>query len=392
MSAASTGEGAAAAPALAGAFADALASVPPTDEEAERALVAHHGRLTKPPGSLGRLEGVGARLAGIAGQVPPPLPTPAAVAVFAGDHGVHAEGVTPWPQEVTAQMVANFLSGGAAVSVIARQMGAPVVVVDVGVSTPLPPVAGDATTPLGDLAGVAMDGRAHLVPARVRNGTRNLRVEDAMTPVEAGQALDVGTAVASALVAGGARCLVMGDMGIANTTPSAALLAAFSGRPASAVTGRGTGIDDDRLASKVAVVEAALERAGFRASPERAGSHPLQVLCALGGLEIAALAGFAVGGAARRVPVVVDGVIATAAAVTAVALSPNTRGYLSAGHRSTEPGSAVGLELLGLQPLLDLELRLGEGSGGCLALGLLEAAARIPREMATFDAAGVSEA
>ena len=392
MSAASTGEGAAAAPALAGAFADALASVPPTDEEAERALVGHHGRLTKPPGSLGRLEGVGARLAGIAGQVPPPLPTPAAVAVFAGDHGVHAEGVTPWPQEVTAQMVANFLSGGAAVSVIARQMGAPVVVVDVGVSTPLPPVAGDATTPLGDLAGVAMDGRAHLVPARVRNGTRNLRVEDAMTPVEAGQALDVGTAVASALVAGGARCLVMGDMGIANTTPSAALLAAFSGRPASAVTGRGTGIDDDRLASKVAVVEAALERAGFRASPERAGSHPLQVLCALGGLEIAALAGFAVGGAARRVPVVIDGVIATAAAVTAVALSPNTRGYLFAGHRSTEPGSAVGLELLGLQPLLDLELRLGEGSGGCLALGLLEAAARIPREMATFDAAGVSEA
>jgi nicotinate-nucleotide--dimethylbenzimidazole phosphoribosyltransferase len=285
--------------------------------------------------------------------------------VFAGDHGVLAEGVTPWPQDVTAQMVQNFLAGGAAINVLARQAGARVVVVDVGVATELDVAPG-------------------LERRKVRAGTGNLAREPAMTIVEARQALDAGADVAAHLVAEGAACLVTGDMGIGNTTPSAALVAAFTGRPAAEVTGRGTGIDDPTLARKVAAVEAGLARTPL-------GDDPLAVLASLGGLEIAALAGFVVGGAAARVPVVVDGVIAGAALLTAAQLVPGVVSFCFAGHRSTEPAAGVVLETLGIEPVLDLELRLGEGTGACLALPVLEAGARILGEMATFDAAGVTD-
>jgi nicotinate-nucleotide--dimethylbenzimidazole phosphoribosyltransferase len=354
-----------------GQFAAASARVAPLDEEAMADAVALQDRLTKPRGALGRLEPLGIRLAGMAGTCPPPLPSPAAVAVFAADHGVLAEGVSPWPQEVTAQMVANFCAGGAAINVLARQAGASVLVVDVGVAATLDE---------------SLDGSRGLLRRKIRPGTANLAVEPAMSPAEAVAALDLGAEVAAALVAGDARCLVTGEMGIGNTTPAAALIAALTGRPPADVTGRGTGIDDATLARKVDVVERAL---ALHAEAVAAG--PLATLAAVGGLEIAALAGFAVGGAAARVPVVVDGVIADAAALVACALVPGSRDYLVAGHRSTEPGAAAALAHLRLDPLLDLGMRLGEGSGACLALPMVEAAARVLREMATFDTAGVSE-
>jgi len=347
------------------AFDTAAAAVGELDDGAGRAAAEHHDRLTKPRGSLGRVEAIGVRLAAIAGASPPPVPAPAAVAVFAGDHGVLAEGVTPWPQDVTAQMVQNFLAGGAAINVLARQTGARVIVVDVGVATELDPAPG-------------------LAREKVRAGTGNIAGEPAMTVAEARQALDVGAAVAARLVDDGAGCLVTGDMGIGNTTPSAALVAAFTGQAAAEVTGRGTGIDDPTLARKVAAVDAALTRTPVR-------DDPVAVLASLGGLEIAALTGFVVGGAAARVPVVVDGVIAGAALLTAAHLVPGAVQFCFAGHRSTEPAARVILDTLGLEPILDLELRLGEGSGACLALPVLEASARILGEMATFDAAGVTD-
>jgi nicotinate-nucleotide--dimethylbenzimidazole phosphoribosyltransferase len=314
---------------------------------------------------LGRLEDLAAQLSGIAGGCPPPRPLPAVVGVFAGDHGVVAEGVTPWPSEVTAQMVGNFLRGGAAVNVLARRVGAEVLVVDVGVAGALPEGPG-------------------LVRAKVRPGTANLARGPAMTVEEATAALDVGAALASRLVDAGAACLLTGDMGIGNTTPSACLVAALTGLPAEQVTGRGTGVDDERLARKQAVVAGAVERLPADASV-------LEVLASVGGLEIAALAGYVVGAAAARRPVLLDGVIAVAAALVAVELAPACRDYLVAGHRSVEPGASAGLEHLGLDPLVDLALRLGEGSGACLALPVLDAAAVLLAEMATFEGAGVTE-
>ncbi len=358
--------------AQAGPFAAATALVGPADDEAARRAREHHDQLTKPPGSLGRLEDLGVQLAAIAGEVPPPVPSPAAVAVFAGDHGVLAEGVTPWPQEVTAQMVANFVAGGAAINVLARQAGASVTVVDVGVAS--------------DLDALGLSGAPGLLRRSIRRGTANLAVEAAMTLDEAQRALDVGAEVATELVVGGARALVTGDMGIGNTTPSACLIAALTGRSATDITGRGTGIDDATLASKIAVVERALSR--HAASP----SDPLRLLAEVGGLEIAALAGFIVGGASHRVPVVVDGVIAGAALLVAHAMCPEALPFVVAGHRSTEPGARAVLEHLRLEPVLDLGLRLGEGSGACLALGVLEASARVLGEMATFDTAAVKDA
>jgi nicotinate-nucleotide--dimethylbenzimidazole phosphoribosyltransferase len=338
--------------------------VAPPDLRSAAEADARQGQLTKPPGALGRLETLGTQLAAIAGQVPPPIPEPAAVAVFAGDHGVLAEGVSPWPQEVTAQMVANFATGGAAVNVLAREVGASVTVVDVGVATPYRPADG-------------------IVDRNVRRGTRNLAAGPALTDTEVAAALDAGAAVALDLVAGGARCLVTGDMGIGNTTPSAALVAAFTGRSAAAVTGRGTGVADDVLATKVRVVDAALGRLAR-------GAEPRRVLAEVGGLEHVALAGFIIGAAAARVPVIVDGVISAAALLAAHALVPGVLPYVVAGHRSTEPGSTAVLAHLGLEPLLDLGLRLGEGTGAVLALPLVRAAARILGEMATFDQAGVA--
>jgi nicotinate-nucleotide--dimethylbenzimidazole phosphoribosyltransferase len=358
-----------------GSFPAAAALVAPIDTEAAGASRQRQLRLTKPPGSLGRLEDVAARLSAIAGEMPPPLPRPAATAVFAGDHGVHGQGVTPWPQEVTAQMVANFLAGGAAVNVLARQMGAAVVVVDVG-------MAGDAPSP----APAADDAAApRLLSRKVRRGTGDLATGPAMTQDEARRALDVGAEVAASLVAGGARCLVTGDMGIANTTPAAALVASLTDRPASAVTGRGTGIDDHVLVRKTAVVAAAAARARFEHRDDA-----LAILAEVGGLEHAALAGFIVGGAAHQVPVVVDGVNATAGLLVASRLVPGVEACVIGGHRSAEPGASAVLDVLGLDPMVDLGMRLGEGTGALLALPLVEAAVRVLHEMATFDQAGVT--
>lgn len=357
-------------------FTDAAARVRPVDKEAAARAAEHLDRLTKPQGSLGHLEATAIRLASIARRSPPPVPEPAVVAVFAGDHGVLDRGVSPWPAEVTAQMVENFCAGGAAVNVLGAHVGADVVVIDVGVAN--------------DLSGVGQV--ASFRDRKIRRGTADLSTQPAMTTAEARRALDVGVTVATDAVASGARCLLTGDMGIGNTTPSAALIARLTGRPIREVTGRGTGIDDARWEAKVAVLEEALARHDTDPAAAAADgpSDPLVVLASLGGLEIAALSGYLIGGASLGVPVILDGVVAAAAALVAVALVPDVLGYLIAGHRSVEPGAGVALEHLGLRPLLDLDLRLGEGTGACLALPLVQAAAKILREMATFDSAGVS--
>jgi nicotinate-nucleotide--dimethylbenzimidazole phosphoribosyltransferase len=345
---------------------ETLAAIAPADPSAVAAARDRQDRMTKPRGSLGVLEDVATALAGLAGRCPAPLPEPAAVAVFAADHGVHARGVTPWPQEVTAQMVANFLAGGAVVNAFAAQVGAEVVVVDVGVAADLAVVPG-------------------LLPRKIRPGTADLTQGQAMSRDEAVAALEVGIETARDLVAAGNRCLLTGDMGIANTTASAALIAVFTGAAPAAVTGYGTGIDEDMHRHKIAIVAEALDRH----APDSA--DPIGVLAAVGGLEHAALAGFLLGAAALRVPVVLDGVIAGAAALVAAALAPDaTHGWL-AGHRSAEPGHAYALEHLGLRPLVSLDLRLGEGTGALLALPMVQAAARALAEVATFDSAGVTE-
>ena len=347
-------------------LADTLAAIRPLDAAALAAARERQSRLTKPPGSLGVLEDVAVQLAGLSGECPPPLPVPAAVAVFAGDHGVHAQGVTPWPQEVTAQMVANFAAGGAVINALAAQSGAEVVVVDVGVATPL-----------GQVPGV--------LERNVRRGTRDLAVEAALTREEVTAALEVGIEIAQSLVERGVRCLLTGDMGIANTTPSAALIAAFTGTSPESVTGRGTGIDDAMWQHKVDVVSRALALH----APDAA--DPIGVLAAVGGVEHAALAGYALGAAAARVPVILDGVIACSAALAAAALAPDSIAAMIAGHRSVEPGASVALDALGLTPLVDLDLRLGEGSGAALALPIVQGAVRVLRDVATFDSAGVTE-
>jgi len=347
-------------------FESAIEKIKPLDEQAIDAAKERQDRLTKPVGALGRLEQIGIQLSGIARRCPPPPPYPAAVAVFAGDHGVLKEGVSPWPQEVTAQMVDNFCAGGAGVSVLADQIGAQVLVVDVGVAQTLPP-------------------RKGLRLAKVAKGSGNIAYEQGMSIDEAATCMDIGVEIANELVDQGAACLITGDMGIGNTTPSAALIAAFTGLDAVEVTGRGTGISDEVLKRKVAVVEQALSR-----SRSEGASTPLELLASLGGLEIAALAGFILGGSSRQVPVILDGVIAQAAALVSVGLAPLCSGYLIAGHRSKEPGSSAALRYLGKEPLLDLEMRLGEGSGACLAYPIVQAAARVLNDMATFDEAEVS--
>ena len=340
-----------------------IEAIRPVSQQAVAEADARQAQLTKPPGSMGQLEDLGAQLSGIAGTCPPPLPRRPAIAVFAGDHGVHAQGVSPWPQEVTAQMVANLAAGGAVVNALARQVGASVTVVDVGVAGELP----DAPA---------------LVRHKVARGTADLAEGPAMTPAQALAALEAGITVAAGLVDDGADLLVTGDMGIANTTASAALIAALTGSEPADVTGRGTGIDDATLGLKTAVVERALARLDR--------SEPLSVLAEVGGLEHAALAGYLLAGAARRVPVVLDGVIAVSAALVASALCPAAAGYWVAGHVSVEPGARAALDHLGITPLLDLGLRLGEGSGAALAVPLVQSAARLLAEVATFDSAGVT--
>jgi nicotinate-nucleotide--dimethylbenzimidazole phosphoribosyltransferase len=346
-------------------FQEAIDRIPPIDTSAQAQARVRLDRLTKPPGSLGRLEELAARYVAITGEVRPKLPR-GAVFTFAADHGVTAAGVSAYPQAVTAQMVLNFLRGGAAVNVLARHVGLEVRVVDIGVAQDFGRIAG-------------------LIDRKLMQGTGNVLHEPAMSRETAERALQVGIELASEAAAEGFGVLGTGDMGIGNTTASAAIAATVTGQPVSVVTGRGTGIDDATYAHKVSVIERALER--HRPDP----ADPIDVLAKVGGLEIGGLAGLLLGAAAARIPVVLDGFIAGAAALIAVGLQPRCRDYLIASHRSAEPGHRVILDHLGLKPLLDLDLRLGEGTGACLGIGLLFASLKVFTEMATFEEAGVSE-
>ena len=321
--------------------------------------------LTKPPRSLGRLEELAARIALVQGTDHPQA-SPAAVVLCAGDHGVVEEGVSAWPAEVTWQMVANFVSGGAAINQIARQVGAELVLVDVGV--------------LGDTSG--LEG---VVQAKVRAGTRNLAREAAMTREEAAEAFMAGARVAQRLASEGVRVIATGEMGIGNSTVASALVAALSGVPVEQVIGRGTGVDDAALARKTAVVKRAL--AVHPTMPD----DPLGTLAAFGGLEIAAMAGVFVGGAAAGACVVSDGFISSAAALAAVRLCPACAAFVFPSHLSREPGHRVALVSLGLEPYLDLRMALGEGTGAALGLGVMGAACAMMSGMATFAEAGVSD-
>ncbi|MGW3632253.1 nicotinate-nucleotide--dimethylbenzimidazole phosphoribosyltransferase [Streptomyces sp. NPDC005122] len=347
-------------------LAETVSNIRPLDAKALGEAWERQKRMTKPAGALGMLEIISAQLSGLSRMCPPPIPEPAAVAIFAGDHGVHAQGVTPWPQEVTAQMVANFLGGGAVCNAFANQVGAEVCVVDVGVASDLPATPG-------------------LLPRKVRAGTADMTTGPAMTREEVTAAIEVGIETARDLVAAGNKALLTGEMGIANTTASAALISVFTGADPSEVTGRGTGINDETLARKTEVVRRAVELH----QPDPA--DPIGVLAAIGGLEHAAMVGLLLGGASLRTPVILDGVSAGAAALVARAIAPEVLAACIAGHRSAEPGHVAALNKLGLRPLIDLDLRLGEGTGALLALPVVQSAARAMHEVATFDSAGVTE-
>ncbi|MFD6278933.1 nicotinate-nucleotide--dimethylbenzimidazole phosphoribosyltransferase [Streptomyces sp. NPDC060209] len=345
---------------------ETIAGIRPLDAKALGEAWERQKRMTKPAGALGMLEIISAQLSGLSRLCPPPIPEPAAVAIFAGDHGVHAQGVTAWPQEVTGQMVANFLGGGAVCNAFAAQVGAEVCVVDVGVAAELPATPG-------------------LLPRKVRHGTADFTTGPALTREEVLAAIEVGIETARDLVAAGNKGLLTGEMGIANTTASAALICVYTGMDPAEVTGRGTGINDEMHARKVDVVRRALELH----QPD--ATDPIGVLAAVGGLEHAAMAGFLLGGASLRTPVILDGVSAGAAALVARAIAPEALAACIAGHRSAEPGHVAALNKLGLRPLVDLDLRLGEGTGALLALPIVQSAARAMHEVATFDSAGVTE-
>ena len=344
---------------------DLCRRIQPVDASLRGKAQARLDRLTKPLGSLGRLEELAASYVAISGELKPNVPR-GVVFTFAADHGVTLEGVSAYPREVTPQMVLNFLRGGAGVNVLARHADVDVRVVDIGVDYEFGAVPG-------------------LLARKVMKGTNNLSVESAMTRSQAEQAVMIGVELATEVVREGIGLIGTGEMGIGNTTPSAAISAAMTGRPVADVTGCGTGIDESSRQHKIAVIERALELH----RPDM--MDPLDVLTKVGGLEIAGLAGLILGAAAARVPVVLDGFIAGAAALIAVGLQPLCREYLIASHRSVEQGHRVVLDHLRLKPLLDLDLRLGEGTGACLGMDLVCAAIKIYTEMATFDEAGVSD-
>lgn len=341
-----------------------LARIGRLDAPASEAAQRRQQSLTKPPGALGRLEELSIQLAGITGSLRPPL-RPCRVLVCAGDHGVTAEGVSAYPSEVTTQMVHNFLAGGAAVNVLARLFGADVTVVDVGVKSDLP-------------------DHPQLVKAKIRPGTNNFYREPAMTRHEALASIEVGIAVAESAIQQGVHLLVTGDMGIGNTTASAAIAAVLTELPVIEVTGLGTGIGRDGRRHKIEVIERALEYL----MPDI--HDPVDILSKVGGLEIGAIAGIILAAAANRTPVIIDGVISTAGAALAVGLCPAVRAFLIPSHQSQEPGHRALLEQMDLRPLMNLDMRLGEGTGALLALPVLDAALATLNEMATFDEAGVS--
>ncbi len=341
-----------------------IQSIQPLDEQAMQAARSRQNELTKPPGSLGRLESLSIQIAGITGQPRPTLRRPAII-TLAADHGIARKGVSAFPIEVTAQMVLNFLRGGAGINVLARHIGAEVIVADLGVAVDLPP-------------------SDDLIVNKIGYGTRDFSIEPAMTREQAHQSIEAGIRIAQAAIARGCDILGTGEMGIGNTTPSSAITAIFTGRPVREVTGRGSGVDDAGLSRKVAVIEASL--ALHHASP----GDGLDVLSKVGGFEIGGLAGVMLGAAAARTPVVVDGFISGAAALIAASLAPAARDYMIAAHRSVEIGHRAIFDYLRLQPLLDLDLRLGEGTGAALGISICQAACKVLDEMATFAEAGVS--
>ena len=339
--------------------------IKPLDKGAMAEAQSRQDMLTKPQGSLGRLEELSVQLAGIQGKPIPDIKDKAII-TMAGDHGVVAEKIGNWPQEVTVQMVHNFLTGGAGINVLARQAGARIVVVDMGVASDLKP-------------------DPQLLSRKVGFGTRNIALGPAMTAEQAVKAIETGIEVLTAEVAEGLDIVGTGDMGIGNTTASSAICAIMTGKPVAEVTGRGTGIDDKQLAHKVEVIERAL--AVNRPDP----SKPLDVLVKVGGFEIGGLVGVMLAAAAHRIPVVIDGFISGAATLIATALAPGLKDFIIAAHVSAEAGHRGLLEHLGLEPLLDLGMRLGEGTGAALGIFLAEAASRVLAEMSTFAEAGVSE-
>jgi nicotinate-nucleotide--dimethylbenzimidazole phosphoribosyltransferase len=339
--------------------------IPSLDEGAMQSARVRQDMLTKPRGSLGRLEELSIQLAGMKANPFPSLERKAVI-VMAADHGVTAEGVSAYPAEVTRQMVLNFLRGGAAINVLSRQAGARVTVVDIGVAAEFEPMPG-------------------LIQRKVMCGTRNMAQGPAMTRAEAEKAIQIGMDVLQEEDVRGLDIVATGDMGIGNTTASAAIVAVMTGLPVGQVVGRGTGIDDHGLQRKISVIEQAV------ATNRPDANNALDVLQKVGGLEIAGLAGVMIAAASRRIPIVVDGFISTAAAMIAVGLTPRVRDYLISAHQSVEVGHQAMLNHLGLAPLLDLNLRLGEGTGAALAFHLIEASTRILHEMATFGEAGVSD-
>ncbi len=342
-----------------------ISSIRPLDAEAMATARARQARLTKPPGSLGRLEDISVQMAGITGQARPVIREKAVIAC-AGDHGVVAQGVSAYPQEVTPQMVLNFLRGGAAINVLARHVGARVVVVDAGVASDLAPQAG-------------------LVIRKVDYGTSDMTQGPAMSRDQAVRSVEAGIGILEDEMAHGLSIVATGDMGIGNTTPSSAIVAVITGLPVAEVTGHGTGISDTQLAHKVAIIEKAL------AVNRPDSGDALDVLSKVGGFEIGAIAGVILGAAAHAIPVVIDGFISTAGALIAAGLAPASRSYMIAAHTSVEIGHGAALAHLGLRPCLDFDLRLGEGTGAALAVGLIEAACKILDEMATFESAGISD-
>lgn len=346
--------------------------ITPPDEAARRAARARQDVLTKPRGALGALEDVSVWLAGVTGQCPPPPVAHPALAIFAGDHGVaRTAGTSAYPPEVTAQMVANFVNGGAAASVLARSRGVTLRVVDAGVDV--------------DWAASGLPVTEEVTAGRIRRGTGSIDREDAMTRAEAEAALLLGARIADELIDEGADLLIAGDMGIGNTTPAAALVGLLADLDPAAVVGRGTGIDDLAWMRKTAAVRDAMRRG----RPVK--GDPVALLATIGGPDLAATTGFLLQSAARRTPLLLDGVISCACALVSHRVAFRAPQWWWAAHRSTEPAAAAALDRLGMTPLLDLGMRLGEGTGALVALPLVTAAGDLLREMATFDAAGVTD-
>ena len=330
-------------------------------DEAQRRL----DNLTKPVGSLGRLEEIARQVVAITEKRNPTF-CGKTIITMAGDHGVAAEGVSAYPQEVTPQMVYNFLRGGAAINVLARHIGAKVVIVDMGVA-------------------VKLDPHPDLISKKIDFGTKNMAQGPAMSREQAIQSIEAGIEVAQSEVQKGMDILGTGDMGIANTTPSSTIVAAITGMPVAKVTGRGTGIDDETLSHKIQVIQRALKVNAPNPN------DPIDVLAKVGGYEIGGIAGAILSAAAARIPVVIDGFISTAGALIAAEICPTVKDYMFSAHNSVEIGHKVMLEFLGLTPIVDLNLRLGEGTGAALGIGIIEAAVKILNEMASFEEAGVSQ-